>query len=68
MQQLRRRRDGRGQSDSARPELGPIREVLFRIVRGSVEEGVRMSALIDALAPAVSQAAESDGDGDDDGR
>ena len=34
----------------------------------SVEEGVRMSALIDALAPAVSQAAESDGDGDDDGR
>ncbi len=33
----------------------------------SVEEGVRMSALIDELAPAASRVAGSDGSDDDDG-
>ena len=34
----------------------------------SVEEGVRMSALIDELAPAASEAGGPEGNGDDDGR
>ncbi|MBA2332616.1 MAG: 30S ribosome-binding factor RbfA [Actinobacteria bacterium] len=34
----------------------------------SVEEGVRMSALIDELAPAVAKGAEWESDGDDDRR
>ena len=34
----------------------------------SVEEGVRMSALIDELAPAASEASGPEGNGDDDGR
>lgn len=34
----------------------------------SVEEGVRMSALIDELAPAASETAASESNGDDDGR
>ena len=33
----------------------------------SVEEGVRMSVLIDQLAPATSEAAAHEGNGDDDG-
>lgn len=34
----------------------------------SVEEGVRMSALIDELAPAVAKGTEPESDGDDDSR